>query len=69
MLSQKQAREYNRFKKLEIFFAAFNPHYASFAHFAAEVTDFDANFQSLERIVPGKTADATGITTDKAGLK
>ena len=69
MLSQQQGREYNRFKKLELFFDAFTSNYASFAPFATEVNAFNTNFHNLERIVPGKTADATGITSNKAGLK
>jgi hypothetical protein len=69
MLTQTQAREYNRFKKLESFFGAESTVYSSFTPFATEVTDFSTNFQSLEELVPDKTQTATGVTTDKSGLK
>ncbi|MEO8413683.1 MAG: carboxypeptidase-like regulatory domain-containing protein [Ginsengibacter sp.] len=52
-----------------MFLVASKPNYGSFEPFAAEVNDFNANFQNLERIVPGKTANATGVTTDKTALK
>jgi Carboxypeptidase regulatory-like domain len=69
MLTQAQAREYNRFKKLGSFFVAETNVYSSFIPFATEVTNFTVNFQDFEALIPGKTETATGITTDKTTLK
>lgn len=69
MLTQSQAREYNRFKTLRMFLGANTTVFSSFIPFATEVTDFGTNFLILENLIPGKTENATGITTDKAALK
>jgi len=69
MLTQTQAREYNRFKTLGMYLGAQSAVYASYAPFANEVTDFGTNFQNLESLIPGKTENATGVTTDKTELK
>lgn len=69
MLTQKQAREYNRFKKLGTYFGAQTAVYSSFVPFAEEVTSFDSHFEDLEGLIPGKTENGTGITTDKSSIK
>ena len=69
MLSRIQAREYNRFKKLEDFLKAETEVYASFAPFAGEVTAFTDNLQNLEKLIPAKAESTLGITTDKTLLK
>lgn len=69
MLTQAQAREYNRFKKLGAYFAAESTVYSSFPPFAEEVTSFGNNFQKLENLIPDKADIASGITTDKRSLK
>lgn len=69
LLTKNQAQEYNRFKKLAIFLGAQTSVYSSFAPFATEVTDFNTNFQNLENLIPEKTENASGVTTDKTGLK
>jgi hypothetical protein len=37
--------------------------------FAEEVTSFGNNFENLEQLIPGKTENGTGITTDKTTVK
>jgi hypothetical protein len=69
MLTQKQAREYNRFKKLGTYLGAQTTVYSSFVPFAEEVSSFSNNFADLEGLIPGKTENGTGITTDKSSLK
>lgn len=69
MLTQTQAREYNRFKKLVSFFGAQTTVYASFVPFATEVAAFNGNFLILEELIPDKTENAKGVTTDKTTIK
>ena len=69
MLTQTQAREYNRFKKLGLFLEAEGAVYSSFIPFATEVTNFGNNFGILENLITDKTENATGVTTDKTTLK
>jgi hypothetical protein len=69
MLTQTQAREYNRFKKLGTYFAAESTIYSSFVPFAEEVANFGSNFENLENLIPDKTEIGSGITTDKTSLK
>ena len=69
MLTQNQAREYNRFKKLGTYFGAETTVYSSFVPFAEEVANFGSNFENLENLIPDKTEIASGITIDKTTLK
>ena len=69
MLTQRQAREYNRFKKLGTYLGGQTTVYSSFVPFAEEVNSFGNNFENLEELIPGKTENGTGITTDKATIK
>ena len=69
MLTQHQAREYNRFKTLGMYLGAQSSVFSSFAPFASEVVDFGINFQNLEGLIPGKTENATGVTINKSDLK
>jgi hypothetical protein len=68
MLTQTQAREYNRFKKLGLFLEAEGTVYSSFIPFATEAINFGNNFEILENLIPDKTENATGVTTDKTTL-
>jgi hypothetical protein len=69
MLTRAQARAYNRFKKLGLFFEEETTAYSSFVPFATEVAHFNANLQELEELIPGKMETAKGITMDKAAMK
>ena len=69
MLSRIQAREYNRFKKLEDFFKTEMAIYASFAPLATEVTAFTNNLNHLGELIPVKAETTVGITADKTILK
>ena len=69
MLTLKQSRQYNRFKKLSVFFTANNTLIASFAPFQTEVNNFFLNLQSLDALVPDTDGITTGITSEKTALK
>jgi hypothetical protein len=69
MLTQTQAREYNRFKRLGTYLGGQTTVYSSFVPFAEEVTSFGTNFINFEGLIPDKSEIATGITTDKTALK
>jgi hypothetical protein len=69
MLTSTQAREYNRFKKLGVYLGAETTVYSSFLPFAEEVTSFGTNFVNLEELIPAKSENASGITTDKSSIK
>jgi hypothetical protein len=69
MLTQAQARDYNRAKRLETYLSENASVVTGYVPFADEVALFNNNIQELEGYIQNKNGTGKGVTSSKTTLK